>query len=146
MSTDITRFSGDYRFLSNFWHEPKRGGYTVEHFYQAAKAENPEDSVLILSQQTAGQAKRLGQKVKMREDWEDVKNTVMLKNVRAKFTLDPKLRRLLLDTGDAFLCEGNTWGDTYWGVDEVKGGQNHLGQILMKVRDELAFYGSYLVE
>lgn len=37
---------------------------------------------------------------------------------------------------DEHLEEGNTWGDTIWGtVDGV--GENRLGKILMRVRDEL---------
>ena len=36
------------------------------------------------------------------------------------------------------LVEGNTWGDMYWGVDlHTMKGQNKLGKILMKVRNEL---------
>lgn len=34
------------------------------------------------------------------------------------------------------IVEENSWRDTYWGV--CKGvGENHLGKILMKIRDEL---------
>ena len=41
----------------------------------------------------------------------------------------------LINTGDAILIEGNTWGDTYWGVcDGV--GENRLGKLLMEVREE----------
>ena len=59
--------------------------------------------------------------------------------VRAKFTQNEELKRLLLATGDKRLAEGNTWGDTFWGVDLRSGrGENHLGIILMRVREELA--------
>ena len=34
------------------------------------------------------------------------------------------------------LIEGNVWNDTFWGVCNGKG-HNHLGKILMKVRDEI---------
>jgi len=58
--------------------------------------------------------------------------------VRAKFTQNECLREMLLATGDAVLEEGNTWNDTFWGVHLKNGqGQNHLGRILMKVREEL---------
>lgn len=46
------------------------------------------------------------------------------------------LKQKLLDTGDAELIEGNTWGDTYWGMVGNKG-HNHLGRLLMKVREEI---------
>lgn len=55
--------------------------------------------------------------------------------LRQKFSKTP-LRRLLLATGEAELIEGNTWGDTYWGVCHGVG-QNHLGCLLMKIRGEL---------
>lgn len=54
-----------------------------------------------------------------------------------KFHNNPELKALLLATGDAQLEEGNAWGDVYWGISPVGSGQgeNHLGRILMKVRD-----------
>lgn len=72
----------------------------------------------------------------MRSDWEEVKDKVMYEIVLAKFTQNPDLKEKLLATGDEYLEEGNTWGDTIWGtVDGV--GENRLGKILMRVRDEL---------
>jgi predicted NAD-dependent protein-ADP-ribosyltransferase YbiA (DUF1768 family) len=56
--------------------------------------------------------------------------------VRQKFSKDPVLRQRLLDTGDQDLVEGNTWGDTFWGVCRGQG-SNWLGRILMDVRAEL---------
>lgn len=55
---------------------------------------------------------------------------------RAKFEQNADLRCKLLTTGDAMLVEGNTWGDTVWGVCQGKG-ENRLGKILMRVRKEL---------
>ena len=43
----------------------------------------------------------------------------------------------LLATGKATLVEGNSWGDTFWGVCRGKG-KNMLGKILMRVRKRLA--------
>jgi len=68
----------------------------------------------------------------MRPDWEAVKDDIMYRCVLAKFE-DPILRQRLLDTGDQELIEGNTWGDTYWGVCKGKG-RNMLGKTLMAVR------------
>ena len=42
----------------------------------------------------------------------------------------------LVDTGDQPLIEGNTWGDRFWGVCGGTG-MNHLGRLLMEVREEL---------
>jgi hypothetical protein len=49
------------------------------------------------------------------------------------------LKQLLLATGDKELIEGNTWGDTFWGVCNGIG-QNHLGKILMAKRTELKLF------
>lgn len=83
-------------------------------------------------------AKKLGRRVQLRPDWEDVKVGIMEEIVRAKFTQNEVLKWRLIATGEAYLEEGNTWHDTCWGVDSKTGeGQNHLGRILMKVREEL---------
>lgn len=42
----------------------------------------------------------------------------------------------LLETGEAYLEEGNDCGDRVWGVYQGQG-ENRLGKILMKVRAEL---------
>jgi hypothetical protein len=56
--------------------------------------------------------------------------------VRAKFEQNPNLAEKLLSTQDAYLEEGNTWGDRTWGT--VNGaGANHLGRILMEIRNEM---------
>lgn len=131
----ITRFQGEHRFLSNFW--PTADGKTVEHVYQAAKCADSDDSARILALPTAGEAKRAGQEVVLRADWSDVRVQVMADAVARKF-VEPELRQMLLDTGDAKLVEGNTWGDVFWGVDMTTGeGRNALGILLMGVRASL---------
>jgi ribA/ribD-fused uncharacterized protein len=83
------------------------------------------------------QAKHLGRHVALRKDWEDIKEKVMYDICLNKFTTHPDLLGALLDTGDAILIEGNTWGDREWGqVDSA--GKNKLGKILMRIRGELA--------
>lgn len=138
--TVIDRFDGTkYRFLSNFYMAPVLWeGITYpssEHAYQAAKTLDPIARRLLANLETAGEVKRAGRRVKMREDWDDVKISVMEDIVRLKFEQHPGLAEKLLSTGDAELIEGNTWGDRFWGVvDGV--GENNLGKVLMKVRDE----------
>lgn len=136
----IGPFRGDYRFLSNFWLEPKRRMLSNEHFFQAAKALHVEDRALIMRANTPGEAKRIGRTVAMRPDWEGIKEIVMLDGLRTKFFADETLAEMLLSTGDEPLVEFNSWGDTYWGVDSATGnGLNRLGELLMEVRRELAW-------
>lgn len=108
---------------------------STEHAYQAAKTLDMAARSAIQALPTCGQAKRAGQQLALRSDWEQVKRDVMLDLQRQKYAV-PELRSLLDATGDAELIEGNTWGDTYWGV--CRGvGQNWLGRLLMQVRDEI---------
>jgi len=60
----------------------------------------------------------------------------MLDALRAKFTQHADLRTLLLATGDAQLVE-HTTNDSYWGDGGDGSGKNRLGQLLMRLRDEL---------
>lgn len=136
----ISEFTGRYRFLSNFWMTPVAlDGETypsVEHAYQAAKASDIQDRKKIAVMATAGEAKRAGKTLAIRADWEAVKLQYMRYLVWTKFTTNRELRAKLLATGDARLIEGNTWGDTYWGVCNGRG-ENWLGKILEEVREYL---------
>lgn len=137
----ISEFRGPTRWLSNFHESPvefEGVEYpTVEHAYQAAKC-GPD--MIEVRQNflncTAGQAKKLGAEIKKRDDWFDINLQIMHDLIKQKFERYPELRQKLLDTGDQHLEEGNNWGDTFWGICEGKG-ENHLGKILMKVREEL---------
>jgi ribA/ribD-fused uncharacterized protein len=66
-----------------------------------------------------------------------VKIDVMRTILRSKFQSAP-LRRMLLETGDAKLIEGNSHGDRFWGcvldVAEQWDGENWLGELLMELR------------
>lgn len=61
----------------------------------------------------------------------------MLKAVRTKFNQNPQLRDLLLNTRNATLVEDAGANDAIWGAGADYWGTNHLGRILMHVRDEL---------
>lgn len=135
----IEDFRGDYRWLSNFHMVQvtfEDEVYTsTEHAYQAAKTFLPAERRAIREATSCGDAKRLGQKVSMRPDWEDVKVDVMRDLLRQKFKY-PELRAKLLATGRQHLVEGNTWRDFFWGVCDGDG-ENHLGRLLMDVRAEI---------
>ena len=80
-------------------------------------------------------SKHLGKAITIRPGWDQIKLTVMEEILVAKFS-DFQLKKWLLETGDAELIEGSTWNDTYWGVCNGKG-TNHLGRLLMELRDSL---------
>ena len=145
MNDRIDSFQGDFFFLSNFYEAPVRYDGIVyqnnEAAFQAQKCANPADR-----QRFAGlnpsEARNLGRAIPLRKDWEQVKMSVMSEIVRAKFEQNPDLAEKLLSTHDAYLEEGNTWGDRTWGT--VNGaGANHLGRILMEVRKEIEYNMQY---
>jgi hypothetical protein len=117
--------------------------HSVEHAYQAAKTLELADRVRLAETASPGAVKRLGELLNKRPDWKEVKYFIMLDLVRQKFDgRDPWLRKELLLTGGAYLQEGNTWGDQYWGT--VNGvGENHLGFILMKIRSEITYKATH---
>lgn len=148
----INKFTGEYRFLSNFypssvWFDDKLYP-TVEHAYQAAKCLCDVEREVIRSCEKPGRAKELGKLVTMRSDWESVKYDIMRELVIYKFmcSIDThtKMARKLLATGVEELIEGNYWHDNYWGVcycEKCKGvGENNLGKILMEVRGVINDY------
>jgi ribA/ribD-fused uncharacterized protein len=143
---EITEFQGPYRFLSNFGPGQVKINALVypagEHAYQALKSLDPAVRTRFTAPGvTAGQAKRLGQQVALRADWEQQKKRAMLRVVLAKFIQNPELAQQLFATEDAYLKEGNTWHDNYWGACRCErhagAGLNYLGRILMAVRDVL---------
>ncbi|MDO4328940.1 MAG: nicotinate (nicotinamide) nucleotide adenylyltransferase [Lachnospiraceae bacterium] len=141
LKMDITSFRGDYHFLSNFYEAPVEYGGLIygnnEAAFQAQKCRTEEERKAF-TELRPSKAKRAGRQVQLRPDWEKVKVGLMEEIVRAKFAQNPDLAGRLLATGDRKLVEGNTWGDTCWGVDSRTGqGENHFGRILMKIRDEL---------
>lgn len=146
----IDKFQGRWRFLSNFYPcEIEYQGIkypSVEHYYVAMKVNDeqlingkyytPADFREMISKvELPAVAKKIGQLVKLRRDWNDKKIEFMNWAVREKFK-NSELAEMLLSTGDMELIECNSWNDTFWGVCNGKG-KNHLGKILMEVRNEL---------
>jgi ribA/ribD-fused uncharacterized protein len=142
----ISSFTGRWRFLSNFylvdipWLGTTFG--SVEHAYQASKANNPHQREAIRLARTPGEAKRLGRSLILPPGWDNGKLSIMEALLRIKFA-DPQLAQQLVSTGKLVLVEANSWGDRYWGQSPLGNGENHLGQLLSKIRKELQHAPSY---
>ena len=163
---EIKGFDGEYDFLSNFYEMPVRINVNIyddemkkdtplanlevvfptsEHAFHAFKVVNDWKSIKqsevskfldFVKFQTPGKAKRAGRSYPIdAERWDAVKIDVMRFVLNKKFS-NVILKKKLLDTGDAYLEETNTWGDKYWGVCNGEG-DNHLGKLLMEIRDNL---------
>ena len=131
-------FKDDLYFLSNMYPcnvTISIGGvaYTfscVESAFQACKNFSRATEFIGLD---GYQARKLGRQVELRKDWSTIKFQIMELIVKAKFDQNPDLiTKLVAVQGD--IVEENTWNDTCWGVCNGVG-ENHLGKILMKLRD-----------
>lgn len=137
--------------LSNFAASPieiaddsgrSRSYLTVEHFFQASKATRDDDHERIRRLDSPRAAKAAGRSVQLRADWEDVKADVMLAGLRAKFAAAP-FRERLLASGTRRIIEESRH-DTEWGARRTASGwegQNALGVLLMRVREEMRAAG-----
>lgn len=149
MKRVIDIFDGEHAYLSNFYKcNVSYNGLDYKHTegaFQAQKSLNEQERKIIANMVNPGEAKRAAGRrgfVKLRPDWEEIKDQIMDEVLIAKFTQNPDLKDKLLSTGDAILIEGNTWHDNYWGnctCDRCKHitGRNQLGLTLMAIREEL---------
>lgn len=139
----INQFRGKYYFLSNFYISPflvdNIEYQTAEHFFQSHKTLHKDEFNWILESRTPSIAKSRGRKVTLRDDWENMKNRIMLEGLYYKFSQNLVLKQSLLDTNNYHLIEGNYWHDNYWGdcycvkCNNIKG-KNKLGILLMNLR------------
>lgn len=132
-------FKDKYAFLSNMYECPVKVEMDgkiyefkcSESAYQACKCPERFEEFINLN---GYEAKKLGRKVKIRPDWEELKYGFMYVIVKAKFEQNRFLKIRLMALKNIDIVEDNTWGDTYWGVCNYVG-ENRLGEILMDLRD-----------
>ena len=113
---------------------------TAEHYFQAMKfPNNPAFQDQIIAAKTPAAAKKLGATkiIPIRADWDEIREDVMAKGLRAKFTQNKELKKLLLETGTKKLEEASP-ADAFWGTGKNGKGKNRLGVLLMNLRTELA--------
>lgn len=158
-------FKGELRFLSNmavcqidvkspmgtelpktlwpYWMHCYEGSLVFnssEHFYQACKSDDIAWLDLLLNTDSPEKTKVLARKLipgthSLKDDFHENKVALMKWVVTEKFLQNPTLMKQLQATGSMELIEGNYWGDTFWG--QCQGiGKNHLGKILMDVREQ----------
>lgn len=140
----IHEFRGAYNFLSNFYSTPVlfRGVVYVssEHAYMSAKSDDPQwKEYCVNPNVSASDVKENSKHIRYVDNWHTLKFQIMEECLRSKFE-NPILREKLLATGNQNIQEGNYWNDRIWGVDlsvTPNIGENHLGRLLMKIRDEI---------
>lgn len=133
---------GPNGYMSNFSRHPivvdGRTYPTSEHYYQSQKFMNEEQRARVRNARTPSEAAAVGRDPSghLRPDWERVKEEVMMRALREKFSQHPDLARQLVATGYARLVE-HTTKDSYWADGGDGRGQNRLGVLLMELREEL---------
>ena len=161
-SESVLAFGGatsSHHELSNFKVMDKKFRYeqyeysSSEQAFQHKKAREAGDQNIqreIMFNNDPAIQKSCGQRVKGLNDttWNREKRAFLKDILVAKFTQDDVCRRTLLDTGDKILAEANG-RDSYFGIglplthpdvlnpDKWAQNGNHLGQVLMEVRQLL---------
>ncbi len=111
---------------------------TSEHAYQWKKYEvsAPEIAMQILTATSPNAVKKISDahKADVAKDFD--KLAVMEEVLQAKLAQHEKVRKVLKETGEKTIYE-NSPTDEYWGVGEDGNGQNQLGELWMKLRNEL---------
>lgn len=149
---DIVAFYGSQHIFSNFHASEfvldKLKYNCVEQFYQGSKAMyTGQDHIFkqIMETKTPYIQKQLGRNIIgfHKKAWRKVCLHVMYTGLKAKFDQNPNLKKQLIDTGTAILVEASPT-DYYWGAGANKvtvmnekkwPGQNHMGELLMKLRE-----------
>jgi len=125
--------------------------YTVEHFFQAAKANHFRDNMsrrAIMIQTCPKMANELGNAIKgyRADEWIGIRDEVALEGLTLKFAQHANLSKALKETGDDILVFQDD--DLYWGsgmsIPDSRlshptqwPGKNRLGELLMQIRETL---------
>lgn len=157
----FSRDRADFRFLSNFY--PCKldiDGCSWRHteaYYQSRKSDNPDYHGRILKNSSPVWAKHIGdsrvdsRKISkkswfrkhpedLREDWDDIKLSVMKQALESKFSQNLQLQAALIRTHPALLIEDSP-SDYYWGVGKDGSGKNNLGILLTEIRSKIIQFG-----
>lgn len=142
MSIDFYKEFGPYGYLANY---SPHGFYkdeiyypTVEHYYQSEKFADPEIKHIIITARTPKEASQIGRsrELKRKDNFKNQKLAVMYAGILEKFRQHPDIRSKLIETRNEEIRE-MTVKESYWGVGPKLDGENHIGIILMAVREQL---------
>lgn len=147
----MKQFRGPLAFLSNMHIEPEcpividfgdgmvLAFPSMENAFQAMKCARPEDREAFVTL-TPAQARQHGQRVPMHADWDAGRRLIAMQYGLAQKFKYPGLAQRLVDIREDLITEINDWGDTFWGVCNGVG-EDHLGRMLRKIRQDLLTMG-----
>ena len=136
----IDRFNGEYDYLSNrfgcqfTWQELTYS--SAEAAFQSSKCTDMTAREAFCKY-SPDKAAMKGGNIVPPSGWENERLGIMESVLTAKFEQNPSLMKKLTETGNTLLINGNNKKDTFWGIDLYSWqGENHLGKILMRIRDK----------
>jgi ribA/ribD-fused uncharacterized protein len=143
----INDFTGTNTFLSpSFATDVFLSGETepypsYEHALQASRFSLIEERDKIRNTPLIRDVKKMTPKFKSNkgELWKQECLSTAERLLRDKFIRNKELTNLLKATGKKSLVYANTYGEHFWGspVDNPSRGQNHLGSLLEKIRNDI---------
>lgn len=112
---------------------------TAEHAFHAQKFHDVDLQSKIKNCKSPLSAYSLAKKLKShrRKDWDNVKVDILTEIIRAKLAQNQDVKAALIATGKEEIIEINP-DDDFWGNGPDGNGQNHMGKILMRIREELS--------
>ena len=139
----ITSFTGYFEFLHNNFMTPVyyEGSLypSVTHAYHAARSTDETTRRAIINADSFHTVATIASRIQDPEDWPTRRLDIMERLVRDKFRRSKELQEKLKATEKRELImtyEDEKKGNFYWGMVNGKG-QNQLGRILMKIRDDV---------
>ena len=142
MTIDFYKEFGELGYLANY---SSHGFYknniyykTVEHFYQSEKFEDLDIKNSIINCETPKEASNIGRdrNLKRIDNFKDIKLNVMYEGLYLKFSQNKDIRSKLIETGNKLIRE-MTVKESYWGIGPNLDGDNHIGHLLAKVREQV---------
>ena len=140
MSIDFYKEFGELGYLANYSNHSffDNGIFykTVEHYYQSHKFDDEKLINKILACDTPKEASNIGRdrNNKKKDDFD--KLSVMYQGLYLKFSQNKDIRSKLIETRNKTIREMSV-KESYWGVGPNLDGENHIGKLLMQVRDNI---------
>jgi len=139
----IDSFTDYYEFLHNNFYTPVYYECmlfpSVTHAYQAARSNDERTRKAILNAENLKTVLNIARRIEDSDNWNIRRLKIMEHLIRDKFRRSKELQEKLKATGSREIVmtyDEETVANTFWGAVKSKG-QNQLGRILMKIRDDI---------
>lgn len=139
----IDSFTAYFEFLHNNFLSPVyfEGSLypSVTHAYHAARSSDENTRKAILNADSFHTVAKIARRIEDPQNWQMERIKIMERLVRDKFRRSKELQEKLKATENRDLImsyEDETSGNLFWGMVKEKG-QNQLGRILMKIREDI---------